>query len=226
MEQEGSINIYIVGSEKIRPTFIKTFLGEEISSNKEETTKPIIEKVKIGEEKNYTLYIHQVQGDGGIGKGKNNTIKNVHVMIFLYNLSNSDYFNDFLPNKMSSFRKGIGYNYIEIVVGYKIDEKKEISDFEYKKTINEQFPHNVKFFRIINKEDCNDDVNGVISYIVKKVLNLGNYKGGIIVRGKDINHNHKDQFIEEDCGTRCNDFCNGLGDCCFCIFCPCCCCFQ
>ena len=145
MEQEGSINIYIVGSEKIRPTFIKTFLGEEISSNKEETTKPIIEKVKIGEEKNYTLYIHQVQGDGGIGKGKNNTIKNVHVMIFLYNLSNSDYFNDFLPNKMSSFRKGIGYNYIEIVVGYKIDEKKEISDFEYKKTINEQFPHNVNF---------------------------------------------------------------------------------
>ena len=145
MEQEGSINIYIVGSEKIRPTFIKTFLGEEFSSNKEETTKTIIEQVKIGEKKNYTLIIHQVQGGGGIGKDENNKIKNAHAIIFLYNLSNSDYFNCLLPNKMSDFRKGIGYNYIEIVVGYKIDEKKEIPDFEYKKTINEQFPHNVNF---------------------------------------------------------------------------------
>lgn len=222
MEQEGAMHIYIVGPETINKTFIKTFLGEKSSSNKEETAESITEDVQIGnkEKKTYTLCIHQVPVNGGIGKDQIAKIKNPHAMIFLYNLSDLNYYKN-LPYEMDFVRENIEDKYIQIVVGCKMDENEEMYDWEKYET-DKIFSNSVEFFKIY--KNWNYKVNRIISFIVKTALNLGNYKEDILMRGEDINH--RDQFIEEDCGTMCDDFCNKLGSCLFCLFCPCFCCFK
>ena len=57
MEQEGAMHIYIVGPETINKTFIKAFLREKSSSNKEETAESITEDVQIGNKEKKNLYL-------------------------------------------------------------------------------------------------------------------------------------------------------------------------
>ena len=223
-EEKKEINIYIFGAPEVgKTTLIKTFLREEMEEyTKTENIETIKEVIQVGK-KNCTLYITEVPGAKvSFNKEELQKIKKADAVIMIYDAFNLNTF-DFFLKVMDFVRQTTELDCIKII----IENKKtrgiipdRISD--YIKEKEEEFTYDKYYIKNDNKKL--ENANDVMSYVIKKILKLGNhFEENINVRENDINV--RNQRIEYDCEASCKDclseFDSGCGRLCNIL---CCCC--
>ena len=224
-EEKKEINIYIFGAPEVgKTTLIKTFLREEMSEEytKTENIETIKEVIQVGK-KNCTLYITEVPGAKvSFNKEELQKIKKADAVIMIYDAFNLNTF-DFFLNVMDFVRQTTELDCKKIIIENKktrVIIPDRISD--YIKEKKEEFTYDIYYIKNDNKKL--ENANDIMSYVIKKILKLGNhFEENINVRENDINV--RNQRIEYDCEASCKDclseFDSGCGRLCNIL---CCCC--